>query len=205
MLGSVPPSTLAAAVKVGPSRTWIAPLEDRMSTRDAAAPGSTLTALKFNTADGAEQMERLLLDLTKQQLLQVLDAAIVSWPVGAKKPKTRQLHNLAGTGALTGAFWGMLFGLIFFVPLLGLAVGAATGALVGSMSDVGIDDTFIKQVRSQVTEGTSALFLLTSNVVLDRVVDEIKKAGLQFEVIATNLPQDREQKLREVFAEEAAA
>jgi uncharacterized membrane protein len=180
-------------------------VEVRMSTTGVAAPSSALTVLKFNTADGAEQMQHLLLDLTKQQLLQVRDAAIVSWPVGAKKPKTRQLHNLAGAGALDGAFWGLLFGLIFFVPLLGLAIGAGMGALMGSMTDIGIDDNFINQVRSQVTEGTSALFLLTSNVVLDRLAEEIKKRGLQFEIIATNLAQDREQKLREVFAADTAA
>ena len=176
-----------------------------MSTRDAAPPGSALTALKFATADGAEQMERLLVQLTRQQLIQLLDAAIVSWPVGKKKPNTRELHNLAGAGALGGAFWGLLFGLIFFVPLVGLAVGAATGALVGAMSDAGIDDNFIKQVRSQVTEGTSTLFVLTSNAVEDRVVDEVKRSGLHFEIISTNLPKDREQQLRDVFAAEAAA
>ena len=49
----------------------------------------------------------------------VEDAATVSWPSGAKKPKTRQLHSLTGAGALGGMFWGMLFGLMFFVPLLG--------------------------------------------------------------------------------------
>ena len=78
------------------------------------------------------------------------DAAIVSWLEGKKRPKTRQLHNLAGAGALSGTFWGMLFGLIFFMPFLGAAIGAATGALAGSMSDVGIDDDFIAEVRKEV-------------------------------------------------------
>ena len=49
-----------------------------------------------------------------------------------------------------GAFWGMLFGLIFFVPLLGMAVGAGIGALTGSMTDVGIDDAFIKRMREEI-------------------------------------------------------
>ena len=42
-----------------------------------------------------------------------------------------------------------------------MAVGAAAGALAGSLADYGIDDDFIKNVREKVTEGTSALFLLT--------------------------------------------
>jgi uncharacterized membrane protein len=175
-----------------------------MTTSDPAAPTSALTVLKFPTADGAEKMSKLLGDLSKQNLLTVLDAAIVSWPAGAKKPKTRQMHNLAGAGALDGAFWGLLFGIIFFVPLFGLAVGAAMGALSGSMSDVGIDDKFIADVRSKVTEGTSALFLLTQNVVIDKVADAVRQQGLQFEVIASNLSKEREDKLREAFAESAA-
>ena len=106
----------------------------------------------------------------------MLDAAVVSWPAGTKKPKTRQLNSTTGAGALGGAFWGMLFGLLFFVPFSALAVGAATGALMGHFADVGIDDNFIKQARDKVTPGTSALFLLSTAAVPDRVADELKAA-----------------------------
>jgi uncharacterized membrane protein len=85
---------------------------------------ATLSAWKFATADGAASTEQVLLDLQKQQLITVIDAAVVTWSEGKKKPKTRQLHSLAGAGALTGAFWGLLFGLLFFVPLLGMVIVA---------------------------------------------------------------------------------
>jgi uncharacterized membrane protein len=62
--------------------------------------------MKFDAPDGAEQMLEVLERAQKQALIRIVDAAIVSWPQGAKKPKTRQLHNLAGAGALDGAFWG---------------------------------------------------------------------------------------------------
>ena len=94
-----------------------------------------------------------------------------------------------------------LFGLIFFVPFLGAAIGASMGALTGSMADVGIDDDFIRQVREQVTPGTSALFALTSGAnAPERVIDELK--AYDFEIISTNLPEEQEQKLREAFAHE---
>src|SRR3712207_6029081 len=118
---------------------------------------ATLTVWKFDHAGGADEAVATLKGLADQRLITIHDAALVTYPEGAKKPKTRQLNNLAGAGALTGAFWGMLFGLIFFVPLLGAAVGAAAGALGGALTDVGIDDKFIKAVRSEVTPGTSAL------------------------------------------------
>jgi uncharacterized membrane protein len=160
---------------------------------------ATLTVWKFPTASGADQAERTAMDLQKQQLLVVHDAATVSWEEGKKRPKTRQSSNLTGAGALGGSFWGLLFGLIFFVPLLGLAIGAGLGALAGSMSDVGIDDSFIKEVREKVTPGTSALFILTSNAVQDRVREAF--AGQQAELITTNLSNEQENTLREAFAE----
>ena len=161
---------------------------------------ATLTVLKFPTASGADDMLGTIQSLQKQQLITIHDAAIVTWPAGKKKPKTRQLQSLAGAGALMGAFWGMLFGLLFFIPILGLAVGAGMGALMGAFTDVGIDDNFIKQVRSQVTEGTSALFLMTSGGVEDRVREAVK--GQQFELIATNLTKEQEERLRAAFSEE---
>ncbi len=158
---------------------------------------ATLSVLKFKAPDGAEKALTILQKLQKQELIKVHDAAIVSWPKGKKKPNTKQLSNLAGPAALSGAFWGMLFGLIFFVPFLGMAIGAAMGALVGSMAKVGIDKDFIESVRKSVTEGTSALFLLSSEATLDRVVEAFK--GVKFELLQTNLSKAEEKKLREAF------
>ena len=158
---------------------------------------ATITVLKFRTPTGAEEALDLIKNLSKQQLIKLHDAAIVTWPQGKKQPKTRQLANLAGAGALDGAFWGMLFGLIFFVPFFGMAIGAAMGSLAGKFSDYGIDDDFIRSVRDQVTEGTSALFLMTSDAVRDKVADAAK--GLDFELIASNLSHEEEAQLREAF------
>lgn len=162
---------------------------------------ANLTVWKFNTVDGAEQAMNKLVDLEKQQLIEITDAAIVYWPVGKKKPKTRQAMNLKALGALDGAFWGMLFGLLFFVPLFGMAVGALSGALSGHFADYGIDDDFIKEVRSQVTEGTSALFLLSQKATVDKVLDAFK--GEEMELIQSNLSGEQEATLKARFATEA--
>ena len=161
---------------------------------------ATLSVLRFETPEGAEQALGTIQDLTRQQLIKLHDAAVVAWPNGKKKPKTRQLHNLAAIGAAGGAFWGMLFGILFFVPLAGLAMGAAMGALSGSLRDVGINDDFIKDCQSKIVEGTSALFLMTSEAVQDKVVDAMKQH--KFEILATNLSQAEEDKWRQAFAED---
>jgi len=168
----------------------------RMITHNGNALGTQVRYARWGNA-GLTTLQ----GLQKQQLIQIQDAAIVTWPQGAKKPKTRQTHSIAAAGALSGAFWGMLFGLLFFVPFFGLAIGAVMGGLMGKFSDYGIDVNFIKQVQGKVTEGTSALFLLTSGAVVDRVLEELKKLP-KFEIIQTNLSKEQEDQLRAEFGEE---
>jgi uncharacterized membrane protein len=161
---------------------------------------ATLSVLKFDDTYGADLVLMALEGLQEQGTIELEDAAVVSWPQGNKKPTIRQLHSMAGVGAVGGAFFGFLLGLIFFVPFLGAAMGAGMGALTGSLGDIGIDDDFIKQVREEVTEGNSALFTLTSEAKLDKVVDELRQ--YDFEIISTNLSEEQEKKLREAFAQE---
>jgi len=164
---------------------------------------ATLVVFEFPTAEGADIMLNTLEGLQKQQLIQIQDGAVVTWPTGSNKPKTSQLSkNVAtGAGALGGAFWGMLFGLLFFVPFFGLAIGAAIGALIGHFSNYGIDQGFIDNVRAKIVPGTSALFLLSSGAVTDRVAEAVK--GQQFEIVQTNLSKEQEDKLRADFGEES--
>ncbi|MFI7061276.1 DUF1269 domain-containing protein [Kribbella sp. NPDC050124] len=162
---------------------------------------ATLTVWKFESPTAADDAVTTLESLAKQELIQLHDAATVSWEPGKKKPKTRQLHNLAGAGAMGGMFWGMLFGLIFFVPLFGAAIGAATGALAGSMSDVGIDDDFIKSARDKITPGTSALFVMSSQAVPEKVKAAFADRGVHAELIQSNLSAEQEAELRDLLAQ----
>ena len=74
------------------------------------------------------------------------------------------------------------------------------GALAGSMADVGIDDDFIRDVRDEVTPGTSALFLMTSDAVQDKVMEAF--AGQQMELLHTNLGKEQETALRQAFSDD---
>jgi uncharacterized membrane protein len=161
---------------------------------------ATLTVLEFKTVDGAGEALEKIQSLQKLHVIKVIDAAIVTWPEGRKSPKTKQLLSMTGVGAFQGAFWGMLFGLIFLVPFFGMAIGAAFGALGGAFADYGIDDEFIKRIREKITEGTSALFLMTKDEVLDKISEEMK--SFDFEIIATNLTKEQEERLIAAFSEE---
>jgi len=52
-------------------------------------------------------------------------------------------------------------------------------------------------VQGKVTEGTSALFLMSSEAVMDKVADAFK--GVEFEMVTTNLSNEEEDKLHEAF------
>jgi uncharacterized membrane protein len=158
---------------------------------------ATLTVVKFDDPAGAERVMAALQDMHGRQMITLEDAAVVSWPQGKKKP----LMPKQGVGqmALGGAFWGFLFGLIFFAPFLGAAIAAGTTALLwSSLEDEGIDEEFIKRVSEKVTEGTSALFALTSEAKLDEVIEELKQYD-DFEIVSTDMPAEKEKKLREAF------
>lgn len=157
---------------------------------------SNLIVLKCQDETTGEQILAKLRELQAGYLITIEDAALVT--LNAKgRPKIRQANDLVGAGAMGGAFWGMLFGLLFLSPLLGAAIGAGVGAIAGKLSDYGINDDFIKQVGSAIHPGEAALFVLTSNVVADKVWPELKQ--YQFEVIQTSLSQDDEERLHEML------
>ena len=136
---------------------------------------STFTVWRFDGTDGADDAERQLLEAERDGLVTVVDRAVVSWPVGAKRPTTRhgqddELRRDAGWGTL----WGLLFGALFFMPLLGAAAGAGIGALHQVLERVGITKEQMDTLRWQITEGTSALFLVTEGADLDRLAERLR-------------------------------
>ena len=151
----------------------------------------------FETEDGAIAMRDKLISLQKQQLIELEDAAVVIRPMEGK-PKVKQVASLTGAGALGGAFWGMLIGLLFFAPWLGLAIGAVTGAVAGGLTDIGVDDKFIKEVGNQIEPGHSALFVLVRKATGDKVIEQVKEFNPT--VLQTSLSTEDEAKLREAFS-----
>jgi uncharacterized membrane protein len=50
--------------------------------------------------------------------------------------------------------------MLFLVPLAGTALGAAAGALGGALTDVGIDDRFMKEAAQSLQSGNAAFSLI---------------------------------------------
>jgi len=159
---------------------------------------SDLVVLALDTETGAEEMRDELIRLQKEHLITLSDAAVVVRQQDGHV-KVKQAVSLVGAGAMGGAFWGLLIGIIFWMPWLGLIIGAASGALAGKLSDVGVDDEFIKQVGSTIQPGNSALFLLVEKATPDKVMIELKKFK-NVKILKTSLSQVQEDKLKAAFA-----
>ena len=120
---------------------------------------STLVVIGYHAPYEAEEVRLKLRKLQSEYLIDLEDA-VVAVKDSAGKVKLHQAINLTAAGAVSGGFWGSLIGLIFLNPLLGLAVGATAGAVSGALSDIGIDDNFMKELAATMTPGSSALFVL---------------------------------------------
>lgn len=158
-----------------------------------------LIAVSFDSRETAEEALAKLTRMQKQHLVDLADAVIVTKDVDGRV-QLKQSINLTAMGAASGGLWGTLIGLLFLNPLLGLAAGAASGALAGYLTDVGIDDRFMKEMGQRLTPGTSALFVLVRRSTPDRVLPELRELGGR--VFTTSLSQEDERKLREALESE---
>ena len=163
---------------------------------------STLVAINYESRGTAEEVLATLARLQTEHVIQLEDAVIVTRNDDGKV-KLHQSKKLAAGGAVGGALWGGLIGLIFFVPLFGMALGAATGAATAALTDVGVDDKFMKELGTQLQPGKAALILLIHSVTPDKVLPEIASFG--GDVIQTSLDDEREQHLRQILEARSAA
>ncbi len=158
---------------------------------------SDLIVVGYDDEFKAEEVRLKLLKMQKEYLVDLEDA-VVAVKKKDGKVKLNQMYHLAASGAVGGGFWGALIGLIFLMPVLGAVVGAASGAAAGALSDVGIDDDFMKKLAETLQPGNSVLFVLIRKMTADKVLDELKGTGGK--VLQTSLSHDDETKLKEALA-----
>jgi uncharacterized membrane protein len=158
---------------------------------------TTFTVWKFEDPKGAKRAASVLKDAEREGLVRIVDHAIVSWPEGDDKPKTKHGHDDPKRGAGWGAFWGVLTGALFLVPIAGGVVGASIGALAKSTEGAGITEDELTTIRTEVVPGTSALFVVTEEGNLDKLGERF--AGFDKKLISTNLTDAERATLLETF------
>ncbi len=154
---------------------------------------ATLVVIGYDTETQAEETKLKLVQLQKEYLIELEDAVIaIKKPNG--KVKLIQPINLTAAGAASGSFWGLLIGMIFMMPVVGVAIGAATGAIGGALSDLGINDDFMKNIAANLKPGGSQLFILFKSWTEDKTLQELQ--GMGGTIIQTSLSHEDTEKLQ---------
>jgi uncharacterized membrane protein len=158
---------------------------------------TTFTVWKFEDSDGAHRAEEALQAAAGEGLVTIVDHAVLSWPADADKPELSHKHDSSKRGAAWGALWGVVGGALFLVPVAGAVVGAGIGALAKATEGTGITKEDMERIRTQVTPGTSALFLVTENADMDRLGERVHASDAT--LISTNLTEAERETLLETF------
>ncbi|HEY9293995.1 MAG TPA: DUF1269 domain-containing protein [Microlunatus sp.] len=158
---------------------------------------TAFTVWRFEDPDGARRAASVLKDAQADGLVEIVDHAVVTWPLDEEKPTTEHAHDDPKRGAAWGALWGILAGALFTIPIVGGAVGVAIGALSKSTEGTGISKEDLERIRTEVVPGTSALFMVTENADLDLLGERFR--GVNRTLISTNLTDAERDLLLETF------
>ena len=161
---------------------------------------SDLIVVGFKDEFKADEVMSELRRLQSEYLIDLEDAAIVIRNQEGKV-KIKQAQELVATGALSGGYWGVLLSVLFLNPIFTL-VGAAAGALSGALSDIGINDDFMRDLGSTIEPGTSAIFVLIRKSTPDRVLENLSK--FEGKVLRTSLSKEDEAKLQAALTKHEA-
>lgn len=158
---------------------------------------SDLVVIAFDSEEKAEAVRDRVLKMQSQYLIELEDA-VVAVKRENGHVKLNQMVNPMAISAASGTMWGAIIGMIFLNPLAGAAIGAASGAIGGALTDLGINDRFMKDVASAISPGQAALFLLIRKFTADKVLEDLK--GIGGTVLRTSFDHTKEDALRAALA-----
>lgn len=134
-------------------------------------------------------------------VVDIFDAALVRWDVGAEKPVLTPLPELAGPDRFHDSFWSQLFTIVFFPASLGRGI-AAVGASV-THEDLGITPELAKNVRDEMRPGRAAIFVYSSGAFAQSPEKQAEARdivkGIPLKLISSNLSGDQDARIQEVF------
>ena len=95
---------------------------------------------------------------------------------------------------------GFVAGLVVGAPLTGATIGAMVGGAgtVAVLASAGIGDDFVKEVKTLMKPGTSAIFVLDDEGDMDVILHKIR--GLGGTVLKTNVDLEHAQLIQSTLA-----
>ena len=163
---------------------------------------SDLLVIEFPSEEKAEGVREMLLAMQKEYLIELGDAVVaVRDPNG--RIKLNQLLQPVKQGAVSGALWSSLIALLFLKPLAGASLGAAGGALGGKLTDLGINDDFMREAAKTLRSGNAVLFLLIRKMTTDKVLSGLR--GVRGTILRSPFDETKEEALQAALAGAQAA
>jgi uncharacterized membrane protein len=147
----------------------------------------------------AGQVRKALSSAQKQNLISLDDSAVVVKDESGKVSVKNELDRGVKVGATAGGLLGLFIGFLLMGPLATTLIGAVGGAAVGSLTDMGVQRKFVKEVSEALKPGTSALFIIVREANANAALAALKP--YQGEVYHTSLPSETEESLRRVLKE----
>ena len=151
---------------------------------------SNLIAIAYEDVGRARSVLDVLHELGTEHAITLDDAVIAE-----RRPDGKiKLHQTTRPGAV----WGGLIGLLFLSPFLGMAIGAAAGGAAGALTDVGVDDRFLRHLGEDLQPGMAAVIVLVRESTPDKVLPRI--SGYGGRVIHSSLSDEAETRLRDALS-----
>jgi uncharacterized membrane protein len=165
---------------------------------------SNLIAITYPDQHRAAEVLATLQRMHAEYLIDLADACYVTKDKRGHL-KLHQGQSMTGEGAKVGTQWGALTGLLLSIPLIfvpGLGI-PVLAAIAGHFSDIGVDDTFAKQLGEQLQPNSSAILALVKAAKVDEVLPVVATYGGT--VLHTTLAPDAEAKLQTILDDGEAA
>jgi uncharacterized membrane protein len=157
---------------------------------------SRIVVIGFDSEEEARAALHTLRNVEKQGGIKFEDTAIVAMDADGKVHVKNEASAATEVGAVVGGIMGGL--LIVAFPIAGIALGAAAGAGIGAATGSGIDGKFVDEIKSQLTPGTSALFLQIQDANADMAIASLR--AYHGRVIQTSLDEETEEALRSALS-----
>jgi len=132
----------------------------------------------------------------ERDAIRVHDAATIVWMPHDAEPLVRPVDHRMLKSAGRGAVLGALVGLVILNPVAGAAAGAGAGAAIRRARSAGLDEEFVTSVRAQVTPGTSALLVLSSDADPVAVGEVVRRS--EAVLLQADLTPEAQQLLEEI-------
>ena len=161
-----------------------------------------LVVISFEDEGAADRVQVALQQLEQSYLIDIKDSVVLVKNKSGEL-SVKQTYHLTRDGALIGGMLGALLGAMFMSPGLGFVAGAATGAAAGALTDIGIDDQFLKDVGQKLQSMNSALVVLVRRADPEKVLTELDK--YEGSMLHTTLSHADEERLRAALKGEAEA